>query len=148
MVEWNAEMEYWNGIRAGATTTVTGGVHVNSNIWLPHKPSLLLYYSSASPYSSVSPDTNPFTLTVVAGNISVCRGCKQHYVKPVIPPWTYVFVIKNGKTSLTLQDTPNSVLHGNVYYHCNTPCIVARCPTFPPRICRLIQRWAPLLQLT
>ena len=54
-------------------------MHVNSNIWL-HEPPPLLHYSSASP------DTNPFTLTVVAGNISVCRGCKQRYVKLTIPP--------------------------------------------------------------
>ena len=128
---------YHTHMGAGATTTVTGGVHVNSNIWLPHEPPPLLHYSSASPYSSAphssaSPDTNPFTLTVVAGNISVCRGCKQCYVKPAIPPMDLCIRHKEWQDFIDPAGHPQQRF-GNVCYHCNTPCIVARCPTFSPK---------------
>ena len=73
------------GEGVATTTTVTGGVHVNqSNIWLPSEPPPLVHYSAESMTSSSI--TNPFTLTFISGNISICEGCRQRYVKPATPP--------------------------------------------------------------
>ena len=53
-------------------------------IWLPSEPPPLVHYLAESMTSSSI--TNPFTLTLISGNISVCRGCRQRYVKPATPP--------------------------------------------------------------
>ena len=36
--------------------------------------------------ASASPDSSPFTLAFIAGNIRVCHGCRQKYSKPALPP--------------------------------------------------------------
>ena len=116
-------------IGESTTTTVTGGVHVNqSNFWLPQEPPPLVRYSAESPITH-SPDTNPFTLTLLAGNISVCRGCRQRYVKPAVPPMDLCIRHKEWQDFVDPAGHPQKHF-GNVYYHCNIPCILARCPTF------------------
>ena len=112
------------------TTTVTGGVHVNhSNIWLPSEPPPLVHYSAESMTSSSI--TNPFTLTLISGNISVCRGCRQRYVKPATPPIDLCIRHKEWQDFIDPTGHPQQRF-GNVYYHCNIPCILTLCPTFSP----------------
>ena len=99
----------------GNTGVVTGGMHTNQEtIFLPQEP---------------TSDTNPFILTVVTGNISVCRGCRQRYMKPAVPPLD--LCIRHKEWQEFIDPTGHSQQRfGNVYYHCNAPCILAHCPTF------------------
>ena len=39
---------------------------------------------------------NPFRVCFVAGNISVCNGCKGKYFKDAVPHMTCIFSMKNG----------------------------------------------------
>ena len=36
--------------------------------------------------ASASPDSSPFTLAFITGNIRVCHGCRQRYPKPALAP--------------------------------------------------------------
>ena len=112
----------------GNTGVVTGGVHTNQEtIFLPQEPPPLACVSAES--LSATSDTNPFILTVVTGSISVCRGCRQRYMKPAVPPLD--LCIRHKEWQEFIDPTGHSQQRfGNVYYHCNAPCILAHCPTF------------------
>ena len=104
------------------------------NIFLRQEPPPLVRVSA----ESVSPtsDTNPFILTVVIGNISVCRGYRQRYKKPAVPPLDLCIRHKEWQEFI---DTLNNGL---------AMCItIAMCPVswlvaqhFLIKIYRLIQR--------
>jgi len=68
----------------------------------------------------------------ITGNIRVCRGCRQKYSKPSLPPhnlcerhkeWQLFGPMDNWKARC-----------GNVYFHCNLPCVKAVWPSFSPEM--------------
>ena len=76
--------------------TVTGGTQQSSHLnELPHLPPPLVHCPSSQSSSS-------FELAFIRGNISVCRGCRQKYAKPAVPPmdlciWHQTFVDQCGE---------------------------------------------------
>ena len=74
---------------------------------------------------------SPFELAFISGNIRVCRGCKQKYTKPTSPPLDLCVRQKEWQEYLGPLGTPQT-RYGNVYYHCNIPCIRSRNPDFEP----------------
>ena len=79
--------------------------------------------------TSASPDSSPFTLAFIAGNIRVCRGCRQKYSKPALPPLNLCVRHQEWQEFTGPSGDPQT-RYGNVYYHCNIPCIWARWPQF------------------
>ena len=53
-----------------------------SEIAMPVAPPPLIHCTTPT----TSSDTSPLTLTFITGNIRVCRGCRQKYLKPAPPP--------------------------------------------------------------
>ena len=74
-------------------------------------------------------NSSPFVLTFISGNIRVCRGCRQKYIKPAVPP-NDLCVRHQEWQEFTPSCTQRRF--GNVYYHCNVACILSRCPWFLP----------------
>ena len=113
---------------AGASTriTVTGGTQESS--CLPPLPPPLVHYPSLSPQSD-----SPFELAFVSGHISVCRGCRQRYPKPPYSPMD--LCVRHKEWQRFVEPCGDQQSHyGNVYYHCNVPCIQSRCPDFRPQM--------------
>ena len=79
--------------------------------------------------TSTSPDSSPFTLAFITGNIRVCRGCRQRYPKPTLAPLN-LCVRHQEWQQFTAPSGDPQTRYGNVYYHCNIPCIRARWPQF------------------
>ena len=50
--------------------------------------------------ASASPDSSPFTLVFIAGNIRVYRGCRQNIPNQLFPHLIYVCDTRNGKSLL------------------------------------------------
>ena len=93
-------------------------MHTNQGtVFLPQEPPSLVRVSADS--LSATSDTNPFILTVVTGNISVCRGCRQRYMKPAVPPLD--LCIRHTEWQEFIDPTGHSQQRfGNVYYHNKT----------------------------
>ena len=118
-----------SGHHGGNTeVTVTGGT-VETNLSLPCQPPPLV--PCHSPLPSQSPDSNLFDLVFIKGNISVCRGCRQKYTKPVVPPLDLCIRHKE-RIHFCDHNGQQQARYGNVYYHCNIPCIKSHCPEFSP----------------
>ena len=79
--------------------------------------------------ASTSPDSSPFTLAFITGNIRVCRGCRQRYPKPALAPLNLCVRHQEWQQFSGPSGDPQT-RYGNVYYHCNIPCIRARWPQF------------------
>ena len=79
--------------------------------------------------ASTSPDASPFTLAFITGNIRVCRGCRQRYPKPALAPLNLCVRHQEWQEFAGPSGDPQT-RYGNVYYHCNIPCIRARWPQF------------------
>jgi hypothetical protein len=79
--------------------------------------------------ASTSPDSSPFTLAFITGNIRVCRGCRQRYPKPAVAPLNLCVRHQEWQEFTGPSGDPQT-RYGNVYYHCNIPCIRARWPQF------------------
>lgn len=110
--------------------SVAGGASVNIGpqsftSMLPLSPPPLIH---ASPEGST--ETSPFILTFITGNIRVCRGCRQKYAKPAMPPNNLCVRHKEWQTFGPADNRQRRF--GNVYFHCNTPCIQAVWPHFHP----------------
>lgn len=73
-------------------------------------------------------NAHPFTLCFVSGNISVCHGCKQRYVKDAGPPYDLCVKHEEWRTFRLSAATDSQSRFGNVYYHANAPCIRAIWP--------------------
>ena len=82
-----------------------------------------------------SPDTSPFTLTFIMGNIRVCRGCRQKCPKPATP-LNLCVKHEEWQEFLAPSGIPQT-RYGNVYYHCNIPCIRARNTQFESSMLRI-----------
>lgn len=79
------------------------------------------------------PQMQPFVLTFIRGNISVCFGCKQHYRKPVSPPNDLCLMHREWRTFTTPSSPSPQSRFGNAYYHPNLPCIQSMWPLFNPQ---------------
>ena len=99
---------------------------------LPDVPPLVSAVPSSPPalVSSNPHDRSPYTLCFITGNIRVCRGCRQKYTKPCIPPMDLCVRHQEWQQFTRPGASAAQVRYGNVYYHCNIPCIQARCPSF------------------
>lgn len=111
----------------GTTLTVSGGSvgTLSSEFHLPRGPPPLVRCVSSSP------EVSPFQLAFITGNIAVCRGCKQRYLKPASPPMDLCIRHKEWQEFRSPSGELQS-RYGNVYYHCNVACVQARCPSFEP----------------
>ena len=77
---------------------------------------------------------HPFHICFVAGNISVCNGCKGRYYKEAGPPHDLCVQHEEWRTfTLSGSAIPQSRF-GNVYYHCSVNCISAVWPSFFPSL--------------
>ena len=103
----------------------------------PHTPFGSTY---TSPYSSVpasygmdatSGGAYPFRVCMIAGNISVCNGCKGRY-KKVGPPHDICLQHEEWRTFTPHGSTTPQTRFGNVYYHCSVACVTAVWPCFIP----------------
>ena len=74
----------------------------------------------------------PFQLCFIRGNISICHGCKQHYVKDAGPPFDLCISHEEWRTFRLPSCAEPQSRFGNVYYHANVPCIKAVWPHFNP----------------
>jgi hypothetical protein len=101
----------------------TSGV---GNLRMPSHPPPLVHFTPLSP----SPTPEPFELCFVSGNLSVCYGCRQKYPKPCQPPHDLCVRHKEWREFFAPGSATAQTRFSNVYYHCNTPCIQARCPFF------------------
>ena len=107
-----------------------------SSFQLPQEPPPLVHYDYLAPVTL-------FELTFVVGNISVCRGCRQRYPKPAIPPLDLCIRHKEWQEFID----PFQQKFGNVYYHANIPCVQVHWPNFksswlcvgPPVIAKLTE---------
>ena len=90
---------------------------------VPPPPPLIPYYSPGG-------NSGPFTLTFIVGNISICRGCRQKFSKPPRPPNDLCVRHQEWQEFTPRGFSTPQRRFGNVYYHCNVPCILARCPQF------------------
>jgi len=108
--------------------SVTGSASVNfgaqamANV-LPSSPPPLI---QAPP--EISPETSPFTLTFITGNIRVCHGCRQKYHKPALPPHNLCVRHKEWQSFGPIDN--QQTRFGNIYFHCNLPCVKAVWPSF------------------
>ena len=76
---------------------------------------------------------DPFMLSFIRGNISVCYGCKQRYQQPINPPNDLCVMHREWRTfMLPGSPTPQSRF-GNAYYHLHLPCIWSIWPQFNPQ---------------
>ena len=75
---------------------------------------------------------NPFRVGFVAGNISVCHGCKGKYFKDAGPPHDLCLQHEEWRTFTPQGSTTPQRRYGNVYYHCCVSCVVAVWPSFIP----------------
>ena len=115
--------------KRGTTLNVSGGRQESrSTTTLPLIPPPLVHCPVSPTSASVQ---SPFELAFISGNIRVCRGCRQKYSKPVSPPLDLCIRHKEWQEYLGPLGTPQTRF-GNVYYHCNIPCVRSRNPDFEP----------------
>ena len=116
----------------GTTTGVSNPLRPSSNS-MPIHPPPLIHFTPQSP----SPTSEPFLLCFISGNISVCYGCRQKYPKPCVPPNDLCVQHKEWREFFPPGSGTAQARFGNVYYHCNVPCIQARCPFFSSRLLQI-----------
>ena len=112
--------------------SVTGSASVNlgAPVITTVLPSLPPPLIEALPETSA--ETSPFTLAFISGNIRVCRGCRQKYTKPAVPPHNLCVWHKEWQLFGPMDN--RQTRFGNVYFHCNLPCIRAVWPNFYPEM--------------
>ena len=81
----------------------------NMHIVVPPPPPLIRC-------ASASPDSSPFTLAFITGNIRVCLGCRQKYSKPALPPLNLCVRHREWQEFIGPLGDPQTQ-YGNVYYH-------------------------------
>ena len=120
--------------------------NIEGNVATSHQPSSSYtgYYCSPPPaYSSYqmqfpgmlpspSPACNPYKLSFIRGNISVCIGCNNRYAKsPKAPDDLCIKHQEWREFTPHGSETPQSK-YTNVYYHCKPECVWHRNPYFRP----------------
>ena len=115
-----------SGVTVTDATSSRSSASRGANLRMPSHPPPLVHVTPRSP----SPISEPFVLCFVTGNISVCYGCRQKYQKPCQPPHDLCVRHKEWREFFAPGSATAQTRFGNVYYHCNTPCIQARCPFF------------------
>ena len=105
----------------------------STSVRMPSHPPPLIHYTP----QSLTPLSEPFVLCFVTGNISVCYGCRQKYPKPCQPPDDLCVRHKEWREFFPPGSGTAQTRFSNVYYHCNTPCIQARCPAFSPELLQI-----------
>ena len=162
-MEWSGGVDYWTGELEGCGQPFTAHAHTDrppcslhlvlhflcslhhgrsseadnscssTSVRMPSHPPPLIHYTPQSP-SSVS---EPFVLCFVTGKISVCYGCRQKYPRPCQPPDDLCVRHKEWREFFPPGAGTAQTRFGNVYYHCDTPCIQARCPAFSPEFLQI-----------
>ena len=91
-------------------------------------------FQSPHMYQGAGPSfvQQPFRIGFVTGNISVCNRCKGKYHKESGPPHDLCVQHEEWRTFTPSGSTTQQSRFGNVYYHCNVPCICAVWPSFVP----------------
>ena len=98
---------------------VVGNAHT-----VPSCPPPLVH---VTPQTSCTLQAEPFELSFITGNISVCYGCRQKYVKPCSPPNDLCVRHKEWREYFPPGSATSQLRYANCYYHCN---IQAKCPYF------------------
>ena len=107
--------------------------------FMPPPPPTPFGSTYTSPYSSVpasygmdatSGGTYPFRVCMIAGNTSVCNGCKGRYKK--VGPHDICLQHEEWRTFTPHGSTTPQTRFGNVYYHCSVACVMAVWPCFIP----------------
>jgi len=74
---------------------------------------------------------NPYTLSFIKGNISMCIGCHNRYTNKQPPNDLCIKHQEWRQFTPQGTDSPQSKF-SNVYYHCRPECVWLRCPDFVP----------------
>ena len=74
---------------------------------------------------------NPYTLSFIKGNISMCIGCHNRYTNKHPPNDLCIKHQEWRQFTPYGTDSPQSKF-SNVYYHCRPECVWLRCPDFVP----------------
>ena len=82
--------------------------------------------------SLTSHSPHPFTLYKIAGNISVCAGCKNRYPKNPLPPNDICIRHQEWREFIPTGSQVPQSRFGNAYYHFNLSCIFSHWPNFDP----------------
>ena len=122
---------------------------------LPQPPPLIFVgqsnnYSSPQPLSTVQsssmsstlpPNTNPFYLKFIAGNIRICQGCRASLrTEGTIPAQPYDLTVARAEKRPYRDSTGNLITPQKCttsHYHCRVECIQAVEPHFVPRSLRI-----------
>jgi len=89
---------------------------------------------TSTSYSGMDPTsggTYPFRLHFIAGNISVCNGCKGKY-KKLGPPHDICLQHEEWRTFTPQGSNTCQSRFANVYYHCSVACVMVVWPSFIP----------------
>ena len=121
---------------ASGTTPGVSTSSQSSSSSMPVHPPPLIHLTPQSP-SPGSETSEPFVLCFISGNISVCYGCRQKYPKPCVPPNDLCVRHKEWREFFPPGSATAQARFGNVYYHCNVPCIQARCPFFSSNLLQI-----------
>ena len=103
-----------------------------STVFSPSQQSAGYRINTPSTSSSWSSPPSSFVLCKIAGNVSVCTGCRNKYQKNPLPPDD--MCIKHQEWceyTPSGAQTPQS-RYGNVYYHFDPQCVWHRRPWFLP----------------
>ena len=110
---------------------------MGNKVTVPSCPPPLIHVAPQS-QSSCTMQPEPFEVCFIGGNISVCYGCRQKYPKYNRPPPSDICIKHKEWREYfpTGSATPQSK-YGNCYYHCNIPCILAKCPYYQGKMLKI-----------
>ena len=75
---------------------------------------------------------NPFRVSFISGNINVCYGCKQKYLKEFGPPNDICIQHEEWRTYMYMVGGTFQSRFGNAYYHASIACGHLVWPSFQP----------------
>ena len=87
---------------------------------------------SSFPHFPRPPLPSIFELCRIAGNISVCAGCRNKYLKTAQPPYDLCIRHQEWREYTSPMSPMPQSRFGNVYYHFNPGCVQVRVPNFIP----------------
>ena len=138
--------------------TNVGSMHLESPVLMTdkagghsgmHRAGMLVaspqyWHLPSYPVTSGGHTHNAFHLRFHSGNISVCNGCRNKFNKQAKPPLDLCIRHQEWRSFMSpVLNQPDSRF-GNVYYHANPACVLARHATFRPwiadEVCSHLQR--------